>query len=82
MTVPTRPDVPSVATIPVLAGHRGLGRLAVGLLGLVTVDWLGAWLVVGPGVPRGTRVLGVDIGGMNRLAAEQRSGQAVSGRLA
>jgi len=33
--------------------------------------WVGAYLLVGPGVPRGTEVLGVPIGGMSKAAAQR-----------
>jgi vancomycin resistance protein YoaR len=41
-------------------------------VGAVALLWVAAWFLAGAGVAPGTSVLGVDIGGMSRDAAEQR----------
>jgi vancomycin resistance protein YoaR len=51
--------------------HRRWLWIAVAGVAAVAVLYLGAWLFVGGSVPRGTTVLGVDIGGMTPPRAQQ-----------
>ncbi|MGH8868010.1 MAG: VanW family protein [Actinomycetes bacterium] len=48
-----------------------LAAVGGAVAGTLLLAWLTAWLLVGDGVPRGTQVLGADIGGMSPAAAEQ-----------
>lgn len=55
------------------------------VVGALLLSYAGAYVYVGGGVPRGTSVRGVDIGGMSTAAAEQRLnrelGDAATGAL-
>jgi vancomycin resistance protein YoaR len=58
---------------PATSRRRRILVAVLGALGLLVVGVYGAaWAAAGSGVPRGTTVLGVDIGGLSPAAAEQR----------
>ncbi|MDP9417639.1 MAG: hypothetical protein M3P48_07390, partial [Actinomycetota bacterium] len=54
------------------AVRRALAILLGVLLGMVLLAWGAGYALAGEAVPRGTTVLGVDIGGLTRGDAEQR----------
>lgn len=62
--------------------RRPLILLGLGGLGALVVVYLLAVLLVGSGVPRGTSVLGVDIGGLSQDEAVQRLSQTLGDQAA
>jgi vancomycin resistance protein YoaR len=53
-------------------------RWAGGVLGVLALLWVAAYLLAGSGIPRGTTVHGVPIGGLSAAAAEQRLTQRLA----
>lgn len=67
------------------APHKGLDRhlliWVIALIGALTVALMGYALWLGPGIPRGTSVDGVAVGGLTPAAAEKRLANALADRI-